>query len=304
MCRLPSAREHIGSLCSVPALCSLRSCFCVQLVSLLRCIGGIHPSHRRTLVEQLLLSRHRDHRTITKTPLESVLHFADETHWFFMQTILIAVRTRLDAKGLSLLQAFHLFDLDGNGLLDSSELWTAFTFLGFTGTPASNTAAGVSAEVTPNDVCDVLRLADIGEDGAIDFQEFTHAFRTREEAHTRQENTGDMEADSEQEEQKSDSSSSAAASVPVVEFPKLDLIPIPPVDRPAPPPSYIRPSASSAPRQVSPPSVNMPAPVVFSPLVEVRSPISVATTSWTCSACTFVSGPGRSRCEICDTPKQ
>jgi hypothetical protein len=293
------------------------------LVSLLRGIGGIHPSHRRTLVDQLLLCRHRDHRTVSKTPLEKMMHFTDETHWFFLHALIIAIRSRLDAKGLSLLQAFHLFDLDGNGLLDSNELWTALHFLGFQAEDRST--------VTPNDVQDLMRLSDTGEDGALDFEEFTRAFHTREEVQITHAQLEAIDED-DREEQKSglstklplatNTSSSVAAPI---DLPKLELIQMPAPQRPTHAPAYVSPTGPSsvpppatAPQQL-PSHVSAPAASPWSfpaagpaassvagvPPSQPRSPpIVVATSPWNCGVCTYANGAGRSRCEMCDTPKQ
>jgi Ca2+-binding EF-hand superfamily protein len=285
-----------------------------ELVSLLRSISEIHPSHRRTLMEQLLLCRHRDHRTLQKTPLEAAMTFSDEAHWFLLRTILITFRARLDAKKLSLLQAFHLFDLDGNGFIDAGELWTAFTFLGFAGShgDSSSGLAASPAQVTPNDVMDVLRFGDAGGDGSLDFEEFTRAFRTREEGHDGARIEEVNEDASSSEERKDDSASSD--SPPPVDLPKLELIPMPAPQRPSPPPAYERPrvtAPAAAPSHVSPqpPAAAAyqaaPAQPAFQPAPpqQPARPMVVATAEWACGVCTYINRPGQSRCSMCDTPK-
>ena len=167
------------------------SCFSflpLQLVSLLRGVGDIHPAHRRTLVDQLLLSRHRDQRTTRRTPLERALRLDDEAHYFLLHSFIVAFRSRCDARGLSLLQAFHCFDLDGSGLIDADELWTACHALDMQpadgaadGSTAASASSGGGGCVRPADVMDVIHYGDADGNRQLDFGEFAAAFRTREE---------------------------------------------------------------------------------------------------------------------------
>lgn len=263
----------------------------------------------------MLLCRHRDHRTVAKTPLERVLHFSDESQWFYLRALVVSFRQRIDSKGLSLLEAFHHFDLDGNGLLDADELWTALHFLGF--------GIDGDAAVKPNDAMELMRLADTGQDGAIDFEEFARAFRTREEMRHMHE-TMEREEEEEKETEKNQpsvqtSSSASASAAPTVALPKLDLLPMPALEPATPAPAYVAPSATiptrASPPSTVPPSVPVASPSVWSPSLPasvpaasfppLRSsalPLVVATHAWSCPACTFENAAGRSRCEICDTP--
>jgi hypothetical protein len=340
------------------ALCLLfPSCFSflpLQLVSLLRGVGDIHPAHRRTLVDQLLLSRHRDQRTTRRTPLERALRLDDEAHYFLLHSFIVAFRSRCDARGLSLLQAFHCFDLDGNGLIDADELWTACHALGMQpadgaadGSTAASASSGGGGCVRPADVMDVIHYADADGNGQLDFGEFAAAFRTREEAAAEDHHSQPVDGqDDKPTTPRTPSSAAAAADVAPADaseaMPKLTLMRMPAPELQPPPPAFVRPvvatavaapasrSAPAAPSMPSAapwpsafpgaaatarspasgpgPAAAAPSPAVVTPAPAAplpRSPpVVVAATEWSCAACTFTNRPGRSRCEICDTPKQ
>jgi len=252
----------------------------------------------------------------------------------------VAFRSRCDARGLSLLQAFHCFDLDGNGLIDADELWTACHALGMQPADGSAAASASSAGsgggcVRPADVMDVIRYADADGNGQVDFDEFAAAFRTREEAAA--EDHQPQPADGQDAEKPTlprASITAASANVAPVDapaaMPKLTLMRMPAPEQPPPPPSFVRPVAAAAPAVAASASAaaapSMPSaaswssalpgaaatarptasvPAVVAPAPLPRSPPAVvATTEWNCAACTFTNRAGRSRCEICDTPKQ
>lgn len=334
------------------------SCFLLvflplQLVSLLRGVGAIHPAHRRTLVDQLLLSRHRDQRTTRRTPLERALRLDDEAHYFLLHSFIVAFRSRCDARGLSLLQAFHCFDLDGSGLIDADELWTACHALGMQpadgaadGSTAASASSGGGGCVRPADVMDVIRYADADGNRQLDFGEFAVAFRTREEAAAEDHHSQPVDGADDERPTAPRASSSAAAAADVAPagaseaMPKLTLMRMPAPELQPPPPAFVRPVAATAvaapvsapatpsmpsaaswpsafpgaaatarsPASGSGPAAAAPSPAVVTPVPAAplpRSPpVVVATTEWSCTACTFTNRPGRSRCEICDTPKQ
>lgn len=277
-----------------------------------------------------MLCRHRDHRTVRKTPLERALHLDDEAHYFLLHTFIVSFRSRCDARGLSLLQAFHCFDLDGNGLLDADEMWTACHALGMQAA-ADGVAAAASASssgcVRPGDVMDVIRYADADGNGQLDFSEFAVAFRTREEVAAEYQIIDQRDDDTSPSPRTPITAASAdvAPADASAAMPKLTLMRMPPPERPSPPPAFVRPVATPAiaapvsapaaapwPSAVFPgapaaarPAAPVPAVAAPSPAPLPRSPpVIVATTEWNCAACTYTNQPGRTRCEICDTPKQ
>lgn len=298
-----------------------------EIVSLLRCVGWIHPADRRELLSQILLARHRDHRTITKTPIEKVMQLQDEIHYFYMQALIVTIRHRIDAKGMSLLQAFHLFDIDGNGLLDPSELWTAMHFLGLVAAaspPSDSSSSVVSSSspsvalVSPSELIDFLRLSDHGADGALDFEEFAAALRTREEAHMHGHHTDaggraagtqasiDQPNADDAEHKAYPAGSSASSPAPH----KLPLIPIPAIPTPPPPTPFRTPPTQPHRPPPQPTAVThtslTQAPTPAAPATaatQVRSPPVASATPWPCAVCTYENSAGRSRCEMCDTPK-
>jgi Ca2+-binding EF-hand superfamily protein len=294
-----------------------------ELVSLLRGLVGVHPWHRRQLMDQLLLARHRDHRTIAKTPVEQAILFDDEAHWMILHSLRVALRAACDAKGLSLLQAFHLCDVEGKGLLGVDELWTVCHALGLTGN-------GINS-IHPSDIVDFIRYADTNGDGKLDFSEFTVVLCTREEAAAAVfGHQGTTQID---EQPKSQSSSSSSSTEPSLT--KLTLMKMPTPEKAPPTPSFIPPvpAASATPTapvpQSTPVRPSIPAanpsmgwgfpafpqqPPAAVPVQPAQQPqqsqarfpaaIAAATTEWNCPVCTYRNGPGRSRCEMCDTPKQ
>ena len=303
-------------------------------------------------MSQLLLCRHRDHRNVEKTPVDHLMQFESETQWYLIHAMSVAIRQALDKRGMSLLQAFHCFDIDGDGVIDAGELWTAMCFLQL----AQPTATSESHEeekkaqdssvpstdassvhlLQSQDIMDFIRLADRNEDGSLDFNEFTHALRTREETmegqeeHVNEEVGAQDDEDDLTHERKTNidsstsalSASSQSSSSASIHLPKLTRLPLPPLPSATPPPTYIAPSkvapmaqtinsassSRSAAMPHQPPSSQpqhppQSAPSQSPPPAGPRSPpLVVSLQSWNCSVCTYLNAPGRSRCEMCDTP--
>jgi len=276
-----------------------------EISSLLRGLGSIHLWHRRQLLEQLLLARHRDHRTVAKTPLEQALLLDDEAHWMLQQSLRVALRSACDRRGLSLLQAFHWLDVEGKGLLAVDELWTACHALGVT--------SAESSLVRPSDIVDLLRAADVDGDGKLDFAEFARALAISH-THAQEDEQHGLQQSQQAKEtfvQTTDSSSKSAAT-PAPPLPKLTLLKMPAPDPSAPTPSFVPPVAATgivpvtAAPAAAPAVARVPAAAAPAAAVVASPPALpvVGTAQWSCSVCTYLNSPSRTRCEMCDTPKQ
>jgi hypothetical protein len=76
--------------------------------------------------------------------------------------MVLSVGTRIHARGLFLLDAFRGFDVDNDGLLNCSELYSGLRFLGL--------------EFKPELVYDIIRNVDVDGTGGISFFEFKQTF--------------------------------------------------------------------------------------------------------------------------------
>ena len=80
--------------------------------------------------------RRRPRRDWQLTPLAPLFTLASQYHALKKRALVARVRSLVEYKGLYAADAFHVFDADSSGTLSSSELASAFEWLGLALPPA------------------------------------------------------------------------------------------------------------------------------------------------------------------------
>lgn len=130
-----------------------------ERAALLNSLAGNSPQARQRWFEALVRCRNSDKREWRDTPLASVMRLTDDLSLAQQRALAARMHGELRSRGLSLLDAFTLFDCDASGGLDRAELWTALLYL--------------ELPCTVKDVDLLLDAADRGNKGTLDFEDFT-----------------------------------------------------------------------------------------------------------------------------------
>eukprot|EP00808_Paulinella_micropora_P015456 g71669.t1 len=125
---------------------------------LIRALQLNPPSSRETFFATTVGSRRRLVTRWQDTPLAKVMTVSDEWALLCQRSLAILLRDAIEAKGLTLWQAFTLFDADNSGDLGPEEVYGAIKFLEVPGLMA-------------DDVLDFLESGDANRNGRLDFQE-------------------------------------------------------------------------------------------------------------------------------------
>jgi len=147
--------------------------------------------------------KRRMDRKWNDTPLAKVFTVPDEWCAFKQRAQAVFVREAIRSKRLTEWEAFTAFDSDDNGLLSPAEFYGALRWLGV-------------PNLTPNDVIDMIEVADRNRDGMIDYKEYIVFLEGEEEAAER--------ADQEDEEHEQSADGTIPHSKPLVEPYGADIL--------------------------------------------------------------------------------
>ena len=94
-----------------------------------------------------------------ETPLAKVFTVPDEWAALKQQAQAVFIVEAIRDRGLTLWEAFTIFDYDNNGILAPSEFYAALRWLGV-------------PDLTPEDVCDFIEAADKNRDSNVEYKEY------------------------------------------------------------------------------------------------------------------------------------
>jgi len=135
-----------------------------QLALLVRALQKSTIHERRVFFTRIIGCRRRLARKWDETPLCKVFTITDEFDMLRQRAQTVRIRECIKQRGILLYDAFRLFDIDHNGYVSPAELYGALEWLGV-------------QNLTPGDILDFVRTADLDKDGNISYQEFVEMLK-------------------------------------------------------------------------------------------------------------------------------
>jgi Ca2+-binding EF-hand superfamily protein len=133
-----------------------------HLNMLLKSFSQVKLTDRVHCFEDARSCKRRNQTPIGGTSLGRFFTIQDGYQMLQYRAIVASVGSRISARGLFLLDAFRGFDVDNDGILNCSELYSGLRFLGL--------------NFKPELVYDVIRSVDLDGNGGISFFEFKQTF--------------------------------------------------------------------------------------------------------------------------------
>jgi len=130
---------------------------------LLRALHDNHTAKRESFFNEVRTCRRRVQRDWKETAVAPVLSQQDEFTWLEFHAVISAIRSRIRAHRMRLLDAFRAFDYNRDGSLSCSEMWGGLEWLGM--------------KLQPHDIHSIVRHMDTYKDGRVRFVDWEAALK-------------------------------------------------------------------------------------------------------------------------------
>lgn len=137
-----------------------------SLNALLRSLHHTSKRERRQFFKNILMCRRRLNKKWMTSPISKLFVLSDQFGMLKQRALAVALRNRIQLKGLLLYDAFCKFNYSGNGYLTPGEVWGGFEFLGI--------------DCSPHDILDFFNAADIDKDGLLNFRDFLESLQEQD----------------------------------------------------------------------------------------------------------------------------
>jgi Ca2+-binding EF-hand superfamily protein len=117
------------------------------------------PELRALFYDEVRTCRRRMQKDWNLTTVSKVIKTPDEYHHFEFESLIAAARVAIRNAGLKLLDAYRLFDLNHDGLLNCSELYSGLLWAGM-------------KEIKPDMVTSLVKHIDKTKDGRVRYRDF------------------------------------------------------------------------------------------------------------------------------------
>jgi Ca2+-binding EF-hand superfamily protein len=129
---------------------------------LLNALHFAPPDLRAAFYDEVRTCRRRMQKDWSLTTAAKIIKTPDEYHHFEFESLISAVRVAIRNAGLKLLDAYRLFDLNHDGLLDCSEIYSGLLWAGM-------------KDIKPDMVTSLVKYVDKTKDGRVRYKDFLNA---------------------------------------------------------------------------------------------------------------------------------
>jgi Ca2+-binding EF-hand superfamily protein len=126
---------------------------------LLNALHFAPPDLRAAFYEEVRTCRRRVQKDWNLTTVAKIIKTPDEYHHYEFESLIAAVRVAIRNAGLKLLDAYRLFDLNHDGLLDCSEIYSGLLWAGM-------------KDMKPDMVTSLVKHIDKTKDGRVRYRDF------------------------------------------------------------------------------------------------------------------------------------